>query len=153
MRYALRPFILLGQYWPQLAACYLLGLLGRTAAIEWAAWAGYDNKLWASLIMPLAGMARLGAYVAMFLLLRPAFPILADLSRRPARRIDLFTTVVVPFFAIYLAWQMFKEDWLAFEQRALVYRVGESMTRAVAGDCDSNRSHGSDDLLNLKICD
>jgi hypothetical protein len=28
---------------------------------------------------------------------------------------------------------MFKEDWLAFEQRALVYRVGESMTRAVAG--------------------
>ncbi len=60
----------------------------------------------------------------MFLVLRPAFPVLAALGgRRPARRIDLFSTVVVPFFAIYLAWQMFREDWLAFEQRALQYRV------------------------------
>jgi hypothetical protein len=33
----------------------------------------------------------------------------------------------VPFFAIYLAWQMFKEDWLAFEARALDYRIGEAM--------------------------
>ena len=35
---------------------------------------------------------------------------------------------MVPFFAIYLAWQMFKEDWLAFEARALVYRVDEAVT-------------------------
>ena len=38
--------------------------------IELAAWAGHDNDVWASLIMPLAGIARLGSYVAMFLLLR-----------------------------------------------------------------------------------
>jgi len=133
MRYVLRPLVVWARYWPQLAACYLLGLLGRHGAIELAAWAGHDNNWWASLIMPLAGMARLGSYVAMFLVLRPAFPVLATLSRRPARRIDLFSTVVVPFFAIYLAWQMFREDWIAFEARALDYRIGETMMAAVAG--------------------
>lgn len=116
------------RYWPQLAACYLLGLLGRRGAIEWAAWAGHDNDLWASLIMPLAGIARLGSYVAMFLVLRHGVPVLAALPRRPLRQIDLFATVIVPFFAIYLAWQMFREDWLAFESRALDYRIGEAMT-------------------------
>jgi hypothetical protein len=115
------------RYWPQLAACYLLGLLGRRGAIELAAWAGHDNDLWASLIMPLAGIARLGSYVAMFLVLRHGVPVLAALPRRPLRQIDLFATVIVPFFAIYLAWQMFREDWLAFESRALDYRIGEAM--------------------------
>ncbi len=133
MRYALRPLTLWARYFPQLVACYLLGLLGRHFAIAWAAWAGYDNNWWASLIMPLAGMARLGSYVAMFLVLRPAFPVLAAFGRRPARSIDLFSTVIVPFFAIYLAWQMFREDWLAFETRALTYRVGDSMMAAVSG--------------------
>lgn len=133
MRYLLRPFSLWARYFPQLIGCYLLGLLGRHLAIEWAAWAGYDNDWWASLIMPLAGIARLGSYVAMFLVLRPAFPVLATFGRRPARSIDLFSTVIVPFFAIYLAWQMFREDWLAFESRALTYRIGDSMMAVAAG--------------------
>lgn len=127
MRYLLRPLILWVQYFPQLAACYLLGYLGRRGAIEWAAWAGYDNDWWASLIMPLAGLARLAAFIGMFLVLRSAFPVLASYSPRSARQIDIFATVVVPFFAIYLAWQLFREDWLAFEARALNYRIGEAM--------------------------
>jgi hypothetical protein len=128
MRLLLRPLALWVRYWPQLAACYLLGYLARRAAIEAAAWLGHDNDLWVSLIMPLAGLARLGSYVAMFLVLRSAFPILATLAARPARRMNLFSTVIVPFFAIYLAWQMFREDWLAFEARALDYRVTDAIT-------------------------
>lgn len=77
VRYLLRPVALCLRYWPQLAACYLLGVLGRRGAIELAAWAGYDNDVWASLIMPLAGMARLGSYVAMFLVLRSGVGVLA----------------------------------------------------------------------------
>jgi hypothetical protein len=127
MRYLLRPFALWWRYFPQLAALYLLGVLGRRAAIELAALVGYDNDLWTSLIMPFAGLARLGSYVAMFLVLRPAIPALAALPRRSARRVDVFTNVIAPFFAIYLAWQLFAEDWLAFEQRALDYRVNEAM--------------------------
>lgn len=128
MRYLLQPVTLCIRYFPQLAACYLLGYLGRTGAIEWAARVGYDNDLWASLIMPLAGMARLGSYVAMFLVIRNGIPTLAAVPTRSARQIDIFATIIVPFFAIYLAWQMFKEDWLAFEYTALPYRMGEAMT-------------------------
>jgi hypothetical protein len=116
------------QYWPQLSALYLLGLLGREGSIHLAAWAGHNNNVWASLIMPLAGLARLGSYVGMFLVLRPAFPEFAADPVRPRRGINLFGSVIVPFFAIYLAWQMFKEDWLAFESQALQYRIDEAMT-------------------------
>jgi hypothetical protein len=128
VRYLLRPVVVCLRYWPQLAACYLLGLLGRLGAIELAALIGHDNDLWVSLIMPFAGLARLASYVAMFLVLRSAFPALAVLPPRSPRRIDVFSTVIVPFFAIYLAWQMFREDWLAFEARALDYRVGAAMS-------------------------
>ncbi|MHA3021228.1 hypothetical protein ACXPWS_13315 [Mycobacterium sp. BMJ-28] len=127
MRYLLMPVTLCVRYFPQLAACYLLGYLGRTAAVEWAAWAGYDNDLWASLIMPLAGMARLGSYVAMFFVIRQGIPALAALPPRSLRQIDVFATVIVPFFAIYLAWQMFREDWLSFEYQAVDYRAAVAM--------------------------
>jgi hypothetical protein len=133
VRNVLRPLILWVQCWPQLAACYLLGLLVRTGAIELAAWAGHDNDWWASLIMPLAGLARLGSYVAMFLVLRRSIPVLASFPRASARRLDLFATVIVPFFAIYLGWKMFAEDWLAFEAAALNYRIGENMARVASG--------------------
>lgn len=123
----LRPLVLCLRYWPQLAACYLLGMLGRRGAIELAAWAGHDNDVWASLIMPLAGLARLGSYVAMFFVLRPAIPALAALPRRSARGIDVFSTVIVPFFAIYLAWKLFAEDWIAFQARALDYRIDDAV--------------------------
>lgn len=131
---ALRPLRLLVRYWPQLAACYLLGLFLRHGTIELAAWAGYDNTWWASVIMPLAGMARLGSYVAMFLVLRPALPALVPTPGPAKSRVDIFSTVVVPFFAIYLAWQMFREDWIAFETRALDYRVTDSMVAVMSGE-------------------
>lgn len=124
VRYVLAPLTLFVRYFPQLAACYLVGWLLRTGVIEWAAWAGHDNDLWASLIMPLAGIARLGSYVAMFMVIRQGIPTISALPRRTSRHIDIFATIIVPFFAIYLAWQMFREDWLAFTYRTLIYKVG-----------------------------
>jgi hypothetical protein len=87
--------------------------------------------VWASLIMPFAGLARLGSYVAMFLGLRPAIPVLAGLPRRSPRSVDVFANIIVPFFAIYLAWKLFAEDWLDFDTAALDYRVGNAMTTAL----------------------
>lgn len=121
------------RYWPQLVAIYLVGMLARDGAISLAAWAGYDNDVWASLIMPLAALARLGALVAMLLVLRPCFPELATDTTQPRRPVNVFASVVVPAFAIYLGWQMFKEDWLAFESRALSYRIGQGVARAATG--------------------
>lgn len=130
------PVTLCVRYFPQLVACYLLGYLGRIGAIEWAAWAGYDNYLWASLIMPLAGMARLGSYVAMFMVIRPGIPELAGLPPRSARQIDIFATIIVPFFAIYLAWQMFREDWLTFVYRAGDYQLDKALTSTAPVELD-----------------
>lgn len=130
MRFALQRMAVCLQYWPQLAAIYLVGLLARDSAISLAAWAGHNNDVWASLIMPLAVLARLGSLVAMLIVLRPAFPEFATDPSQPRRPINVFASVVVPAFAIYLGWQMFKEDWLAFEARALTYRIGEAMTAA-----------------------
>ncbi|MCV7212936.1 hypothetical protein H7J75_30410 [Mycolicibacterium canariasense] len=132
------PVTLCVRYFPQLLACYLLGYLGRIGAIEWAAWAGYDNYLWASLIMPLAGMARLGSYVAMFMVIRPGIPVLAGLPPRSVRQIDIFATIIVPFFAIYLAWQMFREDWLTFVYRAGDYRLDEVLTSNAPVELEPN---------------
>ena len=122
------PVTLWWRYWPQLAACYLAGLVARRVVIAAAAWTGHNNPLWAALIMPGAGLAQLGSYVAMFLVLRRGLPELAALPRRSLRGVDLFTNVIVPFFAIYLAWQMFKEDWLAYQRQALNYRVAEAFS-------------------------
>ena len=133
VRYVLRPFALWWRYFPQLVALYLLGWLGRKGAIELAAYVGWDNDVWASLIMPFAGLFRLGSYVAMFLVLRQAIPVLAALPRRSARSVDVFANIIVPFFAIYLAWKLFAEDWLDFETAALNYRVDEAVVNAVAG--------------------
>ncbi|MFM9034324.1 MAG: hypothetical protein ACKOQ4_08550 [Mycobacterium sp.] len=134
VRFALQRMAVCLQYWPQLAAIYLVGLLARDGAISLAAWAGHDNDVWASLVMPLAVLARLGSLVAMLLALRPAFPEFATDATEPRRPINVFASVVVPAFAIYLGWQMFKEDWLAFESRALTYRIGEAMSAATPAD-------------------
>lgn len=130
VHFALQRMAACLQCWPQLAAVYLLGLLARDGAISLAAWAGHDNDVWAALIMPLAVLARLGSLFAMLMVLRPAFPEFAVDPAAPRRPINVFASVVVPAFAIYLGWQMFKEDWLAFEARALTYRVGEAMSAA-----------------------
>ncbi|WNG90605.1 hypothetical protein [Mycobacterium sp. ITM-2016-00318] len=141
MRYVLRPFAMWWHYFPQLAALYLLGWFGRKGAIELAAYVGWDNDVWASLIMPFAGLARLGSYGAMFLVLRSAIPVLAALPRRSARSVDVFANIIVPFFAIYLAWKLFAEDWLEFETAALDYRVADSMTTALTTGQSSGGLH------------
>jgi hypothetical protein len=132
--YLLRPFALAWRYWPQIAACYLVGVLARRGAVEWAAYVGHDNAFWAAMIMPFAGLATLGSYVAMFLVVRRGVPVLADLPRPSLRGADLFTTIVAPFFAIYLAWQLFKEDWLAYLARALDYKIDEAFSGVAVHD-------------------
>jgi hypothetical protein len=126
--YLLRPFALAWRYWPQIAACYLVGALVRQGAVEWAAYVGHDNAFWAAMIMPFAGLATLGSYVAMFLVVRRGVPVLAELPRPSLRGADLFSSIVAPFFAIYLGWKLFKDDWVAYLQRALDYQVDEAFS-------------------------
>lgn len=139
----LRPLQLWVMYLPQLAACYLLGLLGRNIVIELAVKFGWNNYLVVDLLMPFAGLARLGSIIAMFLVLRPAIPVLAAMPRMSLRNLDLFANIVLPFFVIYLAWKMFADDWLSYEKKAMWERIGASIASG----------HESTNLTNLPVTD
>ncbi|WP_078277717.1 hypothetical protein [Mycobacteroides franklinii] len=120
----LRPLRLWVMYLPQLAACYLLGLLGRTVAIALAAKLGAHGELWADLILPFAGFARLASFVAMFVVIRDAIPSLQRIPRTSTKTVDLFSNIVVPFFAIYIGWQMLRDDLVSYGEASLYYKSG-----------------------------
>jgi hypothetical protein len=124
--------------WPVLLAWYLAGWLARYLLIELAATFGATSALVGLLLMPLAILARLASYIAMFLVLRPAMPAFADLRSRgedaidrtttpasaaitdPRGRVhDIFLVSIVPFFAFYAAWQLLANDTVQYAQSAL----------------------------------
>ncbi|WP_213815362.1 hypothetical protein [Glaciihabitans sp. dw_435] len=120
--------------WPVLLAWYLAGWLARFVIIELAATVGTTNALLAFLIMPLAILARLASFIAMFLALRggmPAFTALAATGGDSVDRTDggagasrtgvsdLFLASILPFFAFYAAWQFMQEDTLRYAASAL----------------------------------
>jgi hypothetical protein len=115
-------------------ACYLAGWLGRYLIIEVAAFFGSTDALVAFLIMPLAILARLASFIAMFLVLRPGMPAFVELAATGADSIDrttepvpkprpslqdLFLASILPFFAFYAAWQFLHEDTLQYAAAAL----------------------------------
>jgi hypothetical protein len=118
--------------WPQLLALYLAGWLARYLLIELAAVFGAFSALAGLLILPLAILARLGSFIAMFLVLRRAMPAFSDLSARgddgvavagqrlPHGKISaIFLASIVPFFAFYAVWKLFEEDTMHYAESAL----------------------------------
>ncbi|PRY68574.1 hypothetical protein B0I08_104277 [Glaciihabitans tibetensis] len=124
--------------WPVLLAWYLAGWLARYLLIELAATFGATSALAGLLIMPLAILARLASYIAMFLTLREAMPAFTDLRSKgedavdraaapedtalpdPRGRVqDIFLVTIVPFFAFYAAWQLLADDTIQYAQSAL----------------------------------
>jgi hypothetical protein len=118
--------------WPQLLALYLAGWLARYLLIELAAVFGAFSALAGLLILPLAILARLGSFIAMFLVLRRTMPAFSDLSGReddgvgvdgkrlPQGKVSsIFLASIVPFFAFYAVWKLFEEDTLQYTKSAL----------------------------------
>lgn len=119
---------LVGRRWPQLMAWFLVGWLARTLLIELAAQVGATFSLGGYLILPLAILARLISFVAMFLVLRDDLPNLrraaADPlpSSRPERRaafLDAVFVSILPFFAFYYAWGLLRDDYREYAARAI----------------------------------
>jgi hypothetical protein len=105
--------------WPALLAWFLLGWTARLVLLRLAAAIGNDLPIVGQLILPLAVIARLASYVAMFLVLRAALPAVADATPPPAdgRRLRFLrrwgaavSAAILPFFVIYAAWGMISED-------------------------------------------
>ncbi|QYF75052.1 hypothetical protein [Cryobacterium sp. PAMC25264] len=120
--------------WPVLLAFYLAGWLARYLVIEVAAFAGTTDALVAFLIMPIAILARLASFIAMFLVLRAGMPGFGQLAANGEDAIDrttetdqkaapslqdLFLASILPFFAFYAAWQFLQEDTLQYAASAL----------------------------------
>lgn len=113
--------------WPQLLAWFLAGWLARYVIVELAAIVGMTSLLGALLILPLAVLARLVSFVAMFLVLRQDMPQLQRIAPPPpatarARRREFLDAVLIsilPFFAFYYAWGFLKEDTFQYENAAI----------------------------------
>lgn len=114
--------------WPALLAWFLAGWVARLMLLRVAAAIGNDLPIVGQLILPLAVIARLASYVAMFLVLRAALPtvVLGDAAPSeagPARFMSRWgaaiSAAILPFFIIYAAWGMITEDSRAYAAAAL----------------------------------
>lgn len=122
--------------WPLVLTFFLAGWLGHEALIRLAGWAGNFNSLWGLLILPLAVLVKLASYVGMFLAVRPGLPHFerldglarstpADAETVPARpsfASQWISTVLggmVPFLVIYFAWDMIRDDLLAYGRASI----------------------------------
>ncbi|GEK80473.1 hypothetical protein [Agrococcus baldri] len=116
----------LAQHWPALVALHLGGVLARYALIELAGWVGAYTAVGGLLILPLAVLARLAAFVGMFLVLRASLRQLSAIAPPPAsplerRRAFIASLLggVLPFFAVYMATGNVQQDVDAYAARAL----------------------------------
>jgi hypothetical protein len=119
------------RHWPALLAWFLAGRIVHYVGIEIAGYVGAWTSTVGFLILPLAILARLISFVAMFLVLRDGLRELQAIAPLPQagaeRRRTFLTTLlasILPFFAIYAAWGMLRDDVTAYSARALEVNSG-----------------------------
>ncbi|MEH3088541.1 MAG: hypothetical protein PGN24_02725 [Microbacterium arborescens] len=129
---AIRAARLFAAHWPALLAWYLGGALANYVVIEVAGFVGAFTSVGGLLLMPLAILAPLVSYVAMFLVLRDGMPRLEELAPRAPdvreRRRQFVRALlggILPFFAFYAAWGFLRGDMQDYTARALEVRTGE----------------------------
>ncbi|MFC0673054.1 hypothetical protein [Brachybacterium hainanense] len=111
---------------PALAAWFLAGTLVHYVITEIAGFVGAFSATAALMILPLAILARLISLVAMFLVLRDGLRELqgiAPLPDAPAERRRTFFAAllasILPFFTVYAAQGLLREDVIGYSRRAL----------------------------------
>lgn len=104
--------------WPWLAAIYLIGWFLRYWALHLAIHVALiHSDFWGSLILPLAPLARLLTYLAMFLVIRTVAAGLqrAETDGEQATGVaDVVMTAILPFLVIYTAWKLIVEDYYVY---------------------------------------
>ncbi|WEK12842.1 MAG: hypothetical protein P0Y48_10250 [Candidatus Microbacterium phytovorans] len=108
---------LLAAHWPALLAWILAGTLGHYLVLELASLVGARTALGGILLLPLAALCLVVAYVGMFLVLRRGMPTLRALAPLPdgpreRRRafLDGVLGGILPFVAFYAAWGFIRDD-------------------------------------------
>lgn len=127
-------------HWPALLAWLLGGTLVHFLVLKLAAFVGARNAVGGILLLPVAALALLIAYVAMFLVLRDGMPGLGRLVSLPADRAarrDAFLNGVLggilPFVAFYAAWGFIRADVIAYTNDAFEWQFIWSLRAAVDG--------------------
>jgi hypothetical protein len=124
----LRAGLLLFRHWPVLLSLALAGIAFRGAAL-WAAVEVSDHVNWLGHgLVVLAPLGFLVAIIIMLRLLRPDLPnadrVSSDIAPadattgRERRLIDVVTSMVVPFFAVYVSYGLLSQDVAHFVNEA-----------------------------------
>lgn len=109
---ALRTFArILVRYGPALMAWYVGGEAVHRLLVQLAGFVGGYTTLGGLLLLPLAVGARLVAYVAMYLTVRPALPHLNGATQGGYREfVRAVLWAILPFSIFYAAWGMLEAD-------------------------------------------
>jgi hypothetical protein len=104
-------FRLYASRWPALVAFFLAGWIANYLLIRFAGFVANIDPLYGQLVFPLAILARVASYVAMFLVLRPgrAFG-------------EALTSSILPFLIVFATWGLIHDDWTAFSLAQLEQR-------------------------------
>lgn len=136
-------------------AWYLGGIAVHYAVVQVAGVVGAHSATVGFLILPIAILARLVSYVAMFLVLRDGLRELNGIAPLPEsaadRRSTFFTALlagILPFFAVYWAQGLLAEDVVAYSDRALRERTDLISLAALT---PGSRLDDSDSVLNLPL--
>lgn len=118
----------LARCWPALLAWYLLGWAVRSLIIRLAAFVANANDVAGLLILPVAILAQLAAFVGMFLAVRRELRHLArvddvepgEVAPGPTQRwSETLLAAILPFFVLYVAWNLIYADLVDYFGSAL----------------------------------
>lgn len=121
-------FRLLARCWPALLAWFLAGWAARALIIRLAAFVGNADDIFGLLILPLAILVQLAAYIGMFLAVRRELPHLnrvddpepGEAAPPMARRWrETLLAGILPFFLLYVAWNFIYQDAMDYLSSAL----------------------------------
>ncbi|WP_434811013.1 hypothetical protein [Microbacterium sp. bgisy189] len=128
------------RHWPALMAWMLGGTIANYLILQGAAQVGARTALGGILLLPLAALALLVAYVAMLLVLREGMPRLGERAPLPEtakeRRIAFLDAVlggILPFVLFYAAWGFIAEDVSAYLNQAFELQFFWGIEAAVSG--------------------
>jgi len=120
-------FRLFASRWPALIAIFLAGWALRFLLIRFAGFVGNIDPLFGMLVLPVAILARLASYVAMFLVLRNAMPTFKTISEArlstagtpPLRFSQILGSSILAFFVVFATWNMVKDDFIDYANAQL----------------------------------
>ena len=143
---------LLAAHWPALVAWFLAGTLGHYLVLKLAALVGARSALGGILLLPVAALMLLIAYVAMLLVLRDGMPKLRSVAPLPDGRAERRTAFldgvlggILPFMAFYAAWGFLREDVVDYINGAFVWQFAWGL-EAVVNGVEYDTSGTIDDL-------